>query len=726
MITFGQKKCHVRVYATITYDGRAFVHQRAFLHVANENFELSRSTFDDTVHITNCCANSHDDNKFAGEILADFSTTTATTRDGQTVVPLSDFFPSVKATISVLCQRAFAFLEGGQRNNGFEYCGMDFMLSHDAQGTPLAYLLEINAPPSQDTATGLPHAENLHNDVLHEWMTFWVVPRVTGNNNSSSLGGWKCVHTPEYFRTNTESDNTDDLILPSKAAILNKIRWGLFEKKALKRDQEQRMIHETPSYDEENDNGTQQPTLCELDHSIPSPVHITRFARLQFPYFTQQQTPPIFFENAGGAQVPQSVIDCMAASLQCRHRSIVGWHTKEVARATAKVLLGATRNGAVVFGSNATGLLESLAWRYTQCNLLSANDEVVLSTENHRANFEPWIKAAAAVGARVKLWSPSLSCATSSNLPPNFERSAKLHNLITSHTRIVAIPHASNVLGVLLPIKDLSNMIKMQSHGHAHVVVDGVAAVPHMFADFDSAMGNVDWYVVSMHKLFGPHIGVLLANQGGAMDALIGASQEPSSGMMDEEKCLISIMEKGTLNIEGCAGIMGLGSYFKALANIAFQPDISGNGCCSAGETGEKITKQSLSKIACDITFQEARRAYSMIRKVENWLVEVLMQQLSCYPRVKILKCAGWNGAQISQLPIISFVHLSISSKHIVQTCSGNAIICRNGAFLSTPMLLSDYGIANPDGVVRISLAHYNTEQEVRRLIEVLEAIPCW
>ncbi|KAL3906426.1 MAG: hypothetical protein SGILL_009276, partial [Bacillariaceae sp.] len=162
-ITFDGKKCHVRVYATVTYDGRAFVHQRAFLHVANEKFSVvsggsdSASSFDDTVHITNCCANSHDDDKFAGEILADFTTTATTTRDGQPVVPLSDFFPSVQTTVAALCNKAFPFTEGGQRNNGFEYCGMDFMLSYNEEGMPLAYLLEINAPPSQDTATGLPY-----------------------------------------------------------------------------------------------------------------------------------------------------------------------------------------------------------------------------------------------------------------------------------------------------------------------------------------------------------------------------------------------------------------------------------------------------------------------------------------------------------------------------------------------------------------------------------------
>ena len=225
-VLYDGKKCHVRVYVTITCEGEAYVHRRAFLHVANDDFAIhgnsnegddndgtgassptkSNNAFDDCIHITNCCANSHDDTKFAGEILADFEESEYTTwrcddddNDGenkdesssneqhqQPVVPLADFFPSVQATVSAVVQKTFGLglLDGGQKNNGFEYCGMDFMLSyrtnhgggkddgnHPEEGEndgapknalqPVAYLLEINSPPSQDTASSLPHAEHL-------------------------------------------------------------------------------------------------------------------------------------------------------------------------------------------------------------------------------------------------------------------------------------------------------------------------------------------------------------------------------------------------------------------------------------------------------------------------------------------------------------------------------------------------------------------------------------
>ena len=88
LISFGGRKCHVRVYALLTAEGKAFVHRRAFLHVANEEVSMHSTfidskenevsqpgqfEFDPSVHITNCCANSDDEEKFTGEICADLT-----------------------------------------------------------------------------------------------------------------------------------------------------------------------------------------------------------------------------------------------------------------------------------------------------------------------------------------------------------------------------------------------------------------------------------------------------------------------------------------------------------------------------------------------------------------------------------------------------------------------------------------------------------------------------
>ena len=79
----------------------------------------------------------------------------------------------------------FPFLQGGKPNSRLEYLGLDFILSYKPSTIgpepsqslqPTAYLLEVNAPPSQDTATGLKHAESLHDEVIKDLLTLWVYP----------------------------------------------------------------------------------------------------------------------------------------------------------------------------------------------------------------------------------------------------------------------------------------------------------------------------------------------------------------------------------------------------------------------------------------------------------------------------------------------------------------------------------------------------------------------
>lgn len=559
-VLFGGRKCHVRVYGLLTSDGRAFVHHRAFLHVANDAFTTSDAnqtgSFQDSIHITNCCANSHDDTKFAGEILADFETTEYTERDGQTVVPLAAFFPSVQKCISFLAEQAFPFLQGGQANHGFEYMGIDFMLSYNHAKDPVAYILEINAPPSQDSATGLPHAENLHNEVIRDLTTLWVLPHVT--NAAINPGGWRCVHLMPDM-----SDSSGELIAPSKATIINKIRWSMFEKKAQRQEDE--------AQNAENGTNSQTSNIDDQDNTIQG-HDISCYARSQFPFFSDaascRTVPQVFFENAGGSQVAQHVIDAVCESLRCRNRVVVGTRTKSEARNTLRKLLGTRDNDLMVLGPNATTLLASLADKYVQCGLLSVTDEIILSTENHCANFDPWVRAAKESGATLKLWTPFGTPGPTE--VDNTICSSQLAELVTPATRIVAIPHASNVLGQIRDLESLSSLIKAQSEGYADIVVDGVAAVPHYFADLKHHR-NVDWYAISCHKLFGPHLGALYGSRRGAVAHFAHATGS-SPGAVDDDALLHQLFESGTINYEACAGVVGLGRYLVSLATFSAGP----------------------------------------------------------------------------------------------------------------------------------------------------------
>jgi len=404
LLLFQNRKFHIRVYVMFTCYGDVFIHKCAFLHVANQDFQYptthttSTTTttqqhqddsvkididkqqeiefFEPSMHITNCCANSHDTEKFTGEICADLtqylddtsktshSSSCCSSAQGNipttnksssslfspfyentisssykhsypsSVIPLGEFFPSIVASVQTLAQQSFYFLQGGEANHSFEYLGLDFILSyrpfsssssssisttttvttiphpitfHGIDYIPLAYLLEVNAPPSQDTATGLPHAEALHNQVLRDWMHYWVIPHVMSKSpDSNDLGGWIPVYKYKVLHEKTLLTE-GRIITPSQSAWLNKIRWALYEKK-MKKQYRHGII----------EPGTQSPLpssrLQKPENKCPTielswmDAIITEFRRQYFPYFqgnewdgglSMHRRPWIYFENAG-------------------------------------------------------------------------------------------------------------------------------------------------------------------------------------------------------------------------------------------------------------------------------------------------------------------------------------------------------------------------------------------------------------------------------------------
>eukprot|EP00934_Nitzschia_sp_Nitz4_P000926 Nitzschia sp. Nitz4//scaffold76_size158648//155766//158525//NITZ4_002574-RA/size158648-snap-gene-0.318-mRNA-1//-1//CDS//3329557929//926//frame0 len=712
-----KRKCHVRVYSLMTSDGRAFVHKRAFLHVANDKFTTndaeSNGLFQDSIHITNCCANSHDGSKFAGEILADLEAMEYSERDGQSVVPLAMFAPSIYASISMFAKRAFPFLQGGQANHGFEYMGVDFMLSYNEQRQPVAYLLEVNAPPSQDTATGLDHAENLHNDVIRDLVTMWVLPHVL-EGEPSRAGGWRCVYTDE--ETAASASEKEAQIIPSKAAIINRIRWNLFEKKAQKAESANGECSQ-PTIPTSN-QGTQTLSLRDDD---PNKA-IATFARSQFPYYSQSlfERQQVFFENAGGSQVPAQVVDAMSKSLTCRNRSLHGSKSKEGARNSIRTLLGGSREDHIFLGPNASTLLANLARAYVQSGLVKEGDEVVISTENHNANFLPWIQAAKDVGAIIKLYSPF----EANKVSGKHESFQQLEALVSPKTRIVAVPHASNILGQIRDMSRVTEVVKQRSQCYAHVIVDGVAAVPHHFADF--AHLGVDWYVISCHKVFGPHIGGLCGKER-AVQELQTAPRLPA------EAKLASWLECGTLNYEGCAGVIGLLHYFSALARTKADKTVcpTPQQSLSAGEDCAESTSSFRNRMPhfeaelCD-TGLHIKKAYETIRKAEEPLVQRLMDGLGSSNNVRILQVNTHELQCLVRLPTVSFVHQSVSPQTIVKTCEENNIDCRCSSFLCPTNFAESFAFDMETGVARVSLVHYNTCAEVNELLNVLKSIPGW
>lgn len=725
-VLFQRRKCHIRVYAVMV-NGQAFVHKRCFLHVANEEFSCNSNSqhehaidddgigendatceFDPAVHITNCCANSHDPSKFAGEILADLSLGENAQEDecwidGQKVIPLHKYYPSIVASVQVLAKNAMSYVQGGERNRGFEYLGLDFILSNGCgeKAMPIAYLLEVNCPPSQDTATGLGYAEDLHDEVLRDLMRMWVIPAVEHEGDFDGRPvetyGWDCV----YKETTNEVGGTENApMVPSKAAILNKIRWGIFERRMKKAD-DIRIASASEKCSEKD---------CSL-----SADDIAAFARKQFPYFSTcnvgdeqnvdtERKSKVFLENAGGSQVPSQVIDCMVESLSHRHRSVIGQTSKDEARKVALTLLGGSHDRHKVFlGANASSMFENLARCFVDRGSLKEGDEIILASENHTANTIPWIKAAGKTGARILWW-------TQHPLSHNddFEHSTDFNELLSVNTRLVCLSHSSNILGSIRDIRLICEKVR-QKCPRAHIIIDGVASAPHVYPAVDYL--GVDWYCVSFHKLFGPHLGAMVGRTS-ALDDILKSETSPDPDPY-------TVLEHGTLNYEGCNGIIGLGRYFSALAEF---------GC----KVSKKKLNHNVSQVGddpiqrcgvapIDLSAKLVAEAYRRINRVEKECLEYVMECLLQNPLLRVI------GDKTRDLPIISFVHKSIPSEEIVDHCYRHNICIRFGAFLTTDLLQKEFDFATGcGGIVRASFCHYNTMDDARHLMATLRELKYW
>ena len=697
---YAGRKCHVRVYGCITAQGEAFVHKRAFLHVANDTFGYCNAKdnnegtkFKSSVHITNCCANSHDAGKFAGEICANLLETQSNNDD----VALGRYFPSIAASLAELAKRSAPFLRGGRANNGFEYLGMDFVLSSvtdpkSFERSPVAYLLEVNAPPSQDTATGLPHAEDLHDEVLSDLLKMCVLPEL--NIAEREFGGWQLVYNPLQ---NDVSDDTDTKV-PSKAAFVNQVRWNLFEKKAAK---EYELYWSKVS---EQSSECESPSDFRFDHNA-----FVKHVRSQFPYFSSSRD--VFLESGGGSQVPKTVIDATISSMMHRDRSVNGAECLREARESMLSLLAGQDNlqtNMIFMGPNATSLLKSLARKCFR-GVLKEGDEIVLATENHLANVLPWTSLAIECGARVKWWTTTdAKIGSPTKRASNAIESSVLSELVTSRTKILAISHASNILGCVRDISSICRLVRSKTSNEGQVIVDGVAAAPHMLSRGvflgDEPM-QPDWYVVSLHKMFGPHVGCLIGKR-----ILVQKLLNPPH---KSDGAVYKMLELGTMNYEACAGASALREYFWNM-NI-------GNNSATAKDVR---------------TEDNLKRAVLAIQIVEARLVDHLVQRLSqSSPLVRIIEDQGHQrigcGNEMNdrerhwRLPFISFIHSNIKAKQIVKHCRSNGIICRACKFLSTDRFWKEMGISE-EGVVRFSLAHYNTTEEIDRTIDVLEMMGDW
>ncbi len=394
--------------------------------------------------------------------------------------------------------------------------------------------------------------------------------------------------------------------------------------------------------------------------------------RAQFPSLSGDVT---FLENAGGSQVPAVVADSVRDYMLSSYVQLGAGYplskrcTEVVDEAHDFVRLMMNGSGGeVILGPSTSALLEMLAGCYAKT--LTPGSEIVVAQTGHEANVGPW-KHLERIGFPLRWWEMD---------PETFTCSLDgLAQLLNDRTALVAFPHVSNLLGEIVDIGAITELVHQSG---ARVVVDGVAYAPHRAIDV--AGWGVDWYAYSTYKVYGPHMAALWGRRD-AIRELTG----PNHFFVPEDEVPYKF-EVGGASHEGCAGILGLRQYLSFLAGV--------------DET------QDLDRAAIE-------RAFDTMTECELPLQARLIDYLQSRGDVRIV---GPEDSGATRIGTISFVHEEKSSAEITAVVDRSGIGIRHGHMYAYH-LCEAAGLEPEDGVVRVSLVHYNTPEEIERLIEVFD-----
>ena len=236
------------------------------------------------------------------------------------------------------------------------------------------------------------------------------------------------------------------------------------------------------------------------------PVYDVDKIRADFPILSRQVNgkPLVYLDSAASAQKPNQVIEALVAAYQDTYSNVHrGLHflseastdAYEAVRGKVADFIGAASGEEIVLTAGATMSLNLIAQSWALPRL-QAGDEILLSIAEHHANIVPWQMVAEKTGAVVRAFPMETD--------GSFRMSA-MTDMISAKTRIISIPHVSNVLGTVFPVAEIAKHARAAG---ALLVVDGCQGVVHMPVDVQ-ALG-ADFYVFSAHKLYGPNgVGVL-------------------------------------------------------------------------------------------------------------------------------------------------------------------------------------------------------------------------
>ena len=419
---------------------------------------------------------------------------------------------------------------------------------------------------------------------------------------------------------------------------------------------------------------------AQTQAQVAESVFPIRDIRSAFPSLARS-APFIFFDNAAGAQAPQEVLDAVLRHLTDFHVQRGGRYPKSqevdavIARARASVatFLNARNSSEIAFGMNATSFIRLVSLAIGQ-TLKDNRCEIVVTDMDHEANVATWLDLER-LGAKCRWW----RIRDNGTLDLN-----DLDSLLSPRTRLVACTAASNALGSIV---DIAGVSKRAHAVDAEVFIDCVHYGPH--GAIDVQQWDCDYLTCSGYKIFGPHMGFLWGRQ--ELLQKLPTFREDFLPDRPPEK-----IEAGTFIYENVAGMDAAISYLESLGARISQTNGRGSRRGNLVSAMEAITayEQSLSEQLLTVLAERGAVIYGIC-------------DLSELDR---------------RVPTVFFNIPGISPEAVVEGLAKGGIGARDGNMYA-PRLMRRLGLSDESGGVRISLAHYNTREEIDLLGEVLQRI---
>ena len=392
--------------------------------------------------------------------------------------------------------------------------------------------------------------------------------------------------------------------------------------------------------------------------------------RKDFPLLQQKMNghPLVYLDNGATTQKPAAVIDAINTYYSRYnanpHRGAYDLSVKatdlyEHARKRVKTFINARHGYEIVFTKNASESLNLLAYSYGM-NFVEAGDEIVISIAEHHSNLIPWQQVAKARGAVLKYMYLDETGRIDTE---------EIENKITAKTKIVAVTHVSNVLGMVNPVADI---VKKAHSVGAVVVVDGAQSVPHMKIDVQAL--DADFLVFSGHKMLSPMgIGVLYGKEelldkmppflfGGDMIEYV-EEQDATFAPLPAK------FEAGTQNVGGAVGLAAAIDYIN------------------------------------QVGFEEIERR-------EKELMEYAVAKLRELPYIELYGCTDLK----DKTGVITFNIKDIHPHDVASILDADGVAIRAGHHCAQPLMK----YLKVNATCRASVYFYNTRAEIDQLVASL------